>query len=258
MPEHVRQAASAADLGAGGDCHPLRADKGMRLGILWMVLSAVPLGLLAAVRGEAPWPVLTAAGLMGAFALGGGVAVLVDSIKQRGQRIYVFDGGLVHDSDRQGAEVFAWRDTAVRRQHTVYRRNGRFGSSYTAYLYFLTRADGRRLDLSNEDLDGLAEWGGRIMEDATRARLPGAVAKLNAGQTLDFGPLSVTGQTVSDGRQVLPWAQVEQVVVHNGMIAVQGPAAGRRLIGHPVELVTDLGVFLTLADTLRPRTPAPE
>lgn len=261
MPEDVRQAASAADLGAGGECHPFRAGKGMVLGAFWVVLSAVPIGLLVAFGREAPWPINALLGVFAAFALIGGLSVLVDSYRQRGQRLYVFEGGLVHDFEQRAPEVFAWRDTTVRRQHTVYRRGGKFGTSYTAYTYFLTRADGRKLNFSNEDLDGLIQWGGRIMDDAARARLPGAVAKLNAGQTLTFGPFSVTAQTVGDGRQVLPWAQVEQVWVRDGMIALQGPTAGkqpRRLIGHQVDQVADLGVFLTLADLLRPRTAAPE
>jgi hypothetical protein len=69
---------------------------------------------------------------------------------------------------------------------------------------------------------------GRLLDAGmTRVRLPGALQRFNAGQTVSFGPLMVSQNGIVKGDKMLPWSEIAEVRTHRGSVDVY--KAGKRL-----------------------------
>jgi hypothetical protein len=63
---------------------------------------------------------------------------------------------------------------------------------------------------------------GRLLQDGvTRVRLPEAFRLFNAGQTITFGPVAVSPAGISDGKQLVPWSEVQDVQIRRGIVTVK-------------------------------------
>jgi hypothetical protein len=175
------------------------------------------------------------------------LAKLFTGVKQReavaqgrSPRYFVFPWGVSwingdeEVSARWGEVGEVWR--AVTRHST----NG--VHTHTEYVYTLKLADGRsggfrgrlrrrqarasqavRLEpVSGVTTPVTIEQLGRLLDEGvTRAKLPQAIDRFNAGQAVSFGPLTVSPSGISADDRALPWSEIQQVRTWQGYVSVR-------------------------------------
>jgi hypothetical protein len=96
----------------------------------------------------------------------------------------------------------------------------------------------------------LAQLGQLIQRGVTRAQLPKVVRKINDGETVWFGPLWVSAAAIGHGHHTLPWTEVEQIDVRQGLIAIK--KADRWLTWEKVsvERVPNFHLFMELVHAM--------
>ena len=158
----------------------------------------------------------------------------------RSLRVFVFSWGV---SWIDGAEEISagWHEvTHVWRAITRHYANG--SPTYTDYRYTLRLADGRyrsfrgALPARRARASGAVrlrptpgvttrvtiEQLGRLLETGvTRAQLPEAIDRFNAGQAVAFGPLALSVGGIAAGGQSLPWSEIEGVQIRKGVVSVR-------------------------------------
>ncbi|MFH8801243.1 DUF6585 family protein [Streptomyces sp. NPDC017936] len=114
---------------------------------------------------------------------------------------------------------------AIRFDTTVVRRCRVLSPRGVTRALVLVDVDDGRIVLRHGDFDRPREWWPGIRRAVTEAQVPRALAALDRGARLVFGPVWITADEVGSGRTALRWAQVQRVEVLNGSVAVR--AAGR-------------------------------
>lgn len=260
LPEAIEVSARVAEAArAAGLGQPVASyEVSIRGQITWVVVGLVLAAIflpIAVVVWDGPGVAKVFAVLLGgAGALG--LVTAVNAVRtrwsNRGRRLFRFTEGMVRDDDRDAALTFPWREVTVRRhvQRTVNRSRR---TDHTTWTYVLTRPDGRTLELDQELIPDLPAWGDELVAEIVRAQLPGALADLDDGRELRFGPIRVTADTVADGGKVLTWPQVESVGYEQGTLMIHGTRAGerRRTTLMAVQLTPNVGLLAALAHTLR-------
>ncbi|MEV6768367.1 DUF6585 family protein [Nocardia sp. NPDC051030] len=101
-------------------------------------------------------------------------------------------------------------------------------------------------------LTGREQWGPALLHAVVAAQLPGARARLEAGDRLDFGPFRLS-RTAMGGELMVLWHQVREITVHEGLVAAWGVKGGRTVLlqAYPSELVGNLDLFWLLTRQLR-------
>ncbi|HEY6539823.1 MAG TPA: DUF6585 family protein [Ktedonobacteraceae bacterium] len=155
---------------------------------------------------------------------------------------------LVIDKSHQ-VQAFPWRQTAeVRQSITRNYRNGIYVG--TTYIFTLRREDGYQVKLGNLT-KGIAELGPAIAQGITRELVPRAFHAIQAGQTLSFAPFSINQQGISNGRESLPWSQVQAVNVKQGRVTVMRVEMSRAWGTATVAKIPNFLVFIVIAEELR-------
>lgn len=176
-----------------------------------------------------------------------GVILLVIGVPNLGQQVYLFQQGLVIEKGGQ-AQPFPWRQTAeVYQQITNYYRYGI--RTRTVYRYTLRRADGYQIKLTNST-KGIAQLGQAISKGVTQELVPRALHSIRSGQTLTFAQFSVNQQGIGNGREFLPWQQVEAVNVNRGIVSVKKAGKFLNWGTAAVAKVPNFFVFTAVADEL--------
>jgi uncharacterized protein DUF6585 len=252
LPDEVAEA--AADLG------PLRSaigdekgtERGTNVGCL--ILGAV-VGVALAVIG------LVMTGSASGWAIGflvvGVLVVLLTLVLVLGswndapRRIWQYEGGLVYRDEKGRLDVLRWADVRVLRDITRNYRNGHYTN--TTFRYTLRHKDGHEVVL--QDLffprGQLCVLGEEIEREITAVRLPRALTALQQGQRLEFGSLAVDITGISDGRDHLPWREVESIDTKDGKVRVKRAGRWLNWSSTRVSSVPDVFVLLALADALR-------
>ena len=187
--------------------------------------------------------------LLGFFAFG--VTFIVDGVwrgwkilPDRKLQVLLFPDGLAAlRGDR--AEIFRWDDITAAWELTVEVYQG---SSLvnTHYACMVERKDGARLTCTYFLADGqvLCE---AVRRETVSRLLPPAVKTLEAGETLRFGPLSLSPGGLSDSMSDMPWGALE-VVLEKGRIKVRERGGWLPLIDVRSSKVPNVYVFLALVD----------
>ncbi len=163
-----------------------------------------------------------------------------DLAEGRSLRFFVYPGGVRWvDGDEQvsagwGEVTHVWQ--------AITRHSSNAAAIYTDYRYTLRLADGRsrtfRGSLPNRraresgavrlapapqatTLVTIEQLGRLLETGVTRAQLPGAIDRLNAGQAVSFGPLTVCPGGLVAGDQCLPWSEIEEVSTRQGIVSVK-------------------------------------
>lgn len=181
------------------------------------------------------------------------------SRKNQGLQLDLYDHGLTA-ALKGRVHAVRYDNTAVL-QNTV-RHTGVAG--HTDYRYTLTDIDGQRVVLHGRS-DRVAqkgrfvnakEWGTAIQRAVTDAQLPQSIARLNAGESLDFGKVWMSLDAVGAGRDTAEWSQIDEIRVIDGYVKIK--VAGKwRSLGNTavtavaVSAIPNFFVFLALADHLR-------
>lgn len=249
----MREAAAREGLGAHRGGHassaPARDRGALRAGILAAVLTVAVAAALATDHGAlAIVPGLSLA-LCGVALLGH----LVFGGRTGDARLEQYEGGLVL-RHKGRIRVVRYADTEVL-DNTV--RRSRYGRTLSVtYSFGLTDTEGRDLVVGSVFTGG-ETWGPLLRLDSARAQLPGALARLGAGERLDFGLMWLTAVELGSGRACAPWHRIQEVAVKEGTITIR--AEGRRgpLLAVPTRLTPDVPLFLALTETFRAQSARP-
>ena len=164
------------------------------------------------------------------------------------RQIYLFQQGIVIDQAGQ-LQPFAWHQTAeVWQRVTRHYRNGIYTG--TTSVYTLRRLDGYQVKLGNLT-KGIAELGPAMAQGITRALVPRALHALQRGQTLAFAPFSVNQQGIGNGREWIPWSQVQAIEVKQGRVTIKNVGTSRAWGTALVAKIPNFLVFTVVAEELR-------
>lgn len=185
--------------------------------------------------------------IFGLFSLGLAIFLAYSVIQVANQQIYLFQQGMVIDKGKQ-VQAFPWNQVATIWQSiTRNYRNGRYVG--TTYIYTLRRVDGYQVKLNSLTKD-IAELGPTIAQGITRELVPRALHSIRVGQTLTFAPFTVNQQGISNGREFLPWAQVQGVEVKQGRVIVKKTGKSRDWGTDKVARIPNFLVFTMVADEM--------
>ncbi len=186
--------------------------------------------------------------VFGVLFLGMAVYLASTVILAFNQKVYLFQQGIVIDKGGR-IEPFPWNQTAEVLQSVI--RRYRYGIYVgTTSVYTLRRLDGYQIKLGNLT-KGIAELGPIVVQGITRALVPRALYALQHGQTLAFAPFSVNQQGIGNGREWLPWSQIQAVDVKQGRVSVKKVGTSRAWGTALVARVPNFPVFLAVVGELR-------
>ncbi|MEU8528692.1 MULTISPECIES: DUF6585 family protein [Streptomyces] len=238
----IQEAAARADLGAyrgGYQKGSATSTAAMRVGIAVCGL----FGIATVASLATGYPALAI--VTGLPTVIGALRLLLGGMASGGPgALHLYQGGVVVLHKNQ-VRVVRYADSTVldnTKRHTQYGR-----TLSTVYSFGLTDTDGRNLVVGSA-FPGGEQWGPWVQQDSATAQLPGALARLRAGEKLDFGLLWITAGEIGSGNTSAPWHQVERVEIKDGSIDVR--VAGRRgaLAASWVRLTPNFSLFHTLTD----------
>ena len=180
------------------------------------------------------------------FAAGGGYLLVVYPLIHSSWRIYSCTGGFVFLKG-SNALPFRWDQVAFVWQRIV--RNYRNGIyTGTTFKYTVRRTDGVEIGITQMFRNG-SQLGTQIQREVTNRLTPAALAAVNAGQSLPFGPFSVSWQGLGTSRGMIPWNMVQQVSANRGMVIIQQRGQRGKSYGG-VDKVPNLYVFFGVANAI--------
>lgn len=65
-------------------------------------------------------------------------------------------------------------------------------------------------------------WGDHIQERVTGAQLSGTIARIQQGETVDFGPYTVNRDRISDGKRSAAWQEITELRLYGGSLFFNG------------------------------------
>lgn len=178
------------------------------------------------------------------------IGLIVASLKIKICSVYTCDGGFVLKQSATKFRVVRWDEidtiwqASARHPLTFYMRNGN--------LYTIRCHDGYTLTIS--ELSKYTETLNKTFEQQfTRRRLPFHFADYQAGQMLNFGPLSMNREGVSVQGQMLAWEQVADISLIKGRHLViykvgERPEVWLKL---PAFKIPNLSILLALFKRIR-------
>jgi len=143
---------------------------------------------------------------------------LTVTMKPGEARLFFFEHGLVAFDPRKEAFVTRWDEVVV--TQSVSQTTTPFHS------FALTNRDGRKIKLDSMTYPQVQVWGKAINENVLRARFPAALAAVEKGETLWFGPVGISAQGVTAPRRLgfnlaLSWPEVALLRVSEGYLCFQ-------------------------------------
>lgn len=189
------------------------------------------------------WPAAACALLLVA-----GAWLLISLARNWNTAVALYEHGLAL-GDPAGLRQLRWGDVdEVLQSITNVYRNGAL--SNILYVYTVRTRDGQTFKLDNRFAQ-IKELGEALQSNATALLLPRSVRALHNGQRLAFGPLTFDHERLYHGQQMLAWAEIKAVRVHQGKMTIEQAAVG----GHawapiPVERVPNLWVFYHIVGSL--------
>jgi hypothetical protein len=182
-------------------------------GLFGLVLVCYALAALeATVSDEAAF---APAALFWIFVFGvAGAGLLAHALRSRGLSFELREHGFVHRAGRVET-VARWDELSEVRATLSLRHNSRSGR----FGYVVSLAGGRKVELPHA-LEGIDDIRARLDEETVRTLLPRAIADVEAGRAVAFGPFVATGEGLAFGGEALPWREVTGATTVRGVLAV--------------------------------------
>jgi hypothetical protein len=157
-------------------------------------------------------------------------------------RAVVFEEGLAYTQNNV-TELVRWDDvTAFWYDVTHVQQSGRTAS--TSHVYTVERNDGKKL-IFKDTLGNIVKLGETIRDETTRRLLPRAVQALQAGETISFGKIAISKEGISQGKDTVPWDQIENIRLNRGIVAITWK--DKRLKWSSIRVRETPNVFVLLA-----------
>lgn len=173
------------------------------------------------------------------------VARAVHAVRSGGGRVYLFESGFVHTGRAGAARAFRWDEIEVLRDVT--RTYNAFGT--TDHKFTVTRPDGAKVVLSTDTFWDVGELGQQVEQRVTETQTPTVLAAVGAGETVNFGPLSVDAHGLHDQRETATWDQVTSVGLRDGKVRLEDTTR-RRTRTYDINRVPNVFVLAAVANAL--------
>lgn len=196
-------------------------------GSLWII----PLGIIIAAGGAAvalgpllfPDPRLDAGGTAGVVVLGMllvllGVGASLAVWRNRSRRVFVCEHGIIEQRGQQRTELL-WHDVSSLICERVQLNQAGGLVSQTIARFILRTDAGAKLVLDHllADIDAL---GDEVERQVNRRQLPRARARIAAGESVAFAPLTVSVRGLARGTRELAWERMARVEVADGQVCI--------------------------------------
>ena len=188
--------------------------------------------------------------------LGIGGFMLWQVIASLGTRVQLFEGGF-SATQRGKTTVAAWGDLASITQQIIRMRYYGIIPIWTSYSYRLTLTNGQKLRFT-ETIGKADKMGETMQKQITKALTPRALESLRTGASLPFGKLSVNPLGISNGTETLPWGEISNVTIQNGVIIIGKTGKRLRWGSTSIAKTPNAYVFLSLVDIMRRGGQAPQ
>lgn len=249
LPPDVYQGAYAAQLGdqPRAEYRPTTTVKNIVLGLICLIMGIgfVAGGVVLEGQSADGAGSELIMGLLGLLFVVGGLYCLLYGVIYKNWRVYVYQHGFVHKKGNQAAQPFRW-DQIEAVWYNVIRhyRNGIYTG--TTHNYRVRRVDGYQIVL-NDRFTKVGELGDLVNNQVTAAKLPQVIAAYNAGQTITFGPLSLSTRGIQNASgNLLPWAEIKDVSLQKGYVAVSKAGKWLRWSSRPVREIPNVFLFIAL------------
>jgi hypothetical protein len=165
----------------------------------------------------------------------------------RSWRVYLYSEGFAFVRGKK-LDVFRWDQIesllqSVTKQYV----NGIYMG--TNHRYTIRGLDGRQVVLTDR-ITHVESLGNVISDMVTRVKLPVVIAGFKAGGIVTFGPLSVSLQGVSNGKETISWDQVTDVKVNRGIVIVKKEGKWLSWSSVRVANIPNFFVFLALVNAV--------
>lgn len=166
----------------------------------------------------------------------------------RSWSVYVFSEGFAFT---RGSKLDALRWEQINSMLiSVVRRYMNGVYTGTQHKYTIRTMDGKQIVL-NDRITNVGQLGDSISSMVTRVKLPEVIAAYKAGETITFGPLSVNQQGVSNGKELIGWAQVKDIRLNKGIVTVQKEGKWLNWSSAQVASIPNIFIFLALVTAIR-------
>jgi hypothetical protein len=181
-------------------------------------------------------------------------------------RIFDCEEGLVYQSVSDGkVHVYSW-DKVVQMYLGSTRHYVNGGYTYTSYSSTVILSDGGKLSLTGMFTDPALSRRKRptandeheifmLMSAASKVvsqeQLPDAVARLERGEKLTFGDITISLAGVDTAKGLIPWNGIKDVQARQGVITIKQAGKFFPLSSQPVAKIPNAQLFFMLADALR-------
>lgn len=168
---------------------------------------------------------------------------------QAARRLHFFEYGLVEVAADGTPAAFRWDSMMALQEITERYANGVYVG--TTYAYTLHAKDGTVRKLTQFYAEP-ERWGPFIQQEITGFQLPGLLARLDQGETLRFGDLSVSRGGIATPRSgSAGWTEIEQVQIKNGALFLRKGGKSRSWSTKAVKDIPNFFLFLALVERLR-------
>jgi hypothetical protein len=154
---------------------------------------------------------------------------------------FLFKRGSRLDAFRWDQVAAVWQKVTKRYYNGIYMG--------MRHKYTIQRVDGAKVAFTDRfpDVEALGDV---IAREVTNCQFPRVIAAYNAGQTVQFGPLSVNVQGVSNSREQVPWGQIQSINVDQGFVKIrkEGKLLGWSTVA--VSKIPNFFVFMALVNTI--------
>jgi len=218
--------------------------------VIWGVILTL-LGLaacgFAAISLNGSSGAVVVAGFFGLLMLGGGGWQLYVAIRDHDLRVVTLEKGVVRVGGGKTL-VLPWDDiTLVYQAITDHYRNGI--KTNTTHVYTIFRTDKTKI-VFNDSIKKVENLGTTIQKETTARLMPGYAKAYNAGNPVKFGKLTLSKSGINNGKETIPWDQVDAVNINRGQISVRKQGKWLGWAGQSAAATPNLFVFLSLVDQI--------
>jgi len=134
-------------------------------------------------------------------------------------RLFLYDNGLIHVW-KTSIQVIFWQNVRTVWHNEIVTR-GSEGEKTSSHIYIISCDDDTVMVISKlSGFNKIQKIGRAIEKETARYLFPAALNSYQMEQRVVFGPLTVTREGLSHASEMLPWHEVQDIKIVDGMIMI--------------------------------------
>ncbi|MFZ6027235.1 MAG: DUF6585 family protein [Chloroflexota bacterium] len=162
----------------------------------------------------------------------------------------LYEGGIEY-TDRKGTRQISLDQVEGFYLHVVRYTYYYIIPAGTTYLATVTQKGGEVIVLDNR-LSKIKQLCEGFQERLASVQMPAYLAKIQAGQRIEFGVLSLDQSGIYQGNKSLPWAEVGKVTLEDGTLSISRQGKWGNWAKYPFSQIPNAALFYTLAKQMAP------